>query len=105
MLAAVDHLVSIADGRPTVAVLGDMYELGEGAPAYHHEVGRHCEAAGVRVVAVGALARDYLTGAPGERWFATSTSASRRCPRRSRPAAPCWSRPPAACAWSASRRR
>ncbi len=71
MRAAVDHLVSIADARPTVAVLGDMYELGEGAPAYHHEVGRHCEAAGVRVVAVGALAHGYLTGAPGERWFAT----------------------------------
>jgi len=71
MQAAVDHLVSIADSRPAVAVLGDMYELGEGAPAYHHEIGRHCEAAGVRLVAVGALARDYLTGAPGERWFAT----------------------------------
>jgi UDP-N-acetylmuramoyl-tripeptide--D-alanyl-D-alanine ligase len=71
MQAAIDHLVSIADARPTVAVLGDMYELGEGAPAYHHEVGRHCEAAGVRLVAVGELAHDYLTGAPGERWFAT----------------------------------
>jgi UDP-N-acetylmuramyl pentapeptide synthase len=25
----------------------------------------------VRLVAVGDLARDYLIGAPGERWFAT----------------------------------
>jgi UDP-N-acetylmuramoyl-tripeptide--D-alanyl-D-alanine ligase len=71
MNAAVDHLVAIADGRPTVAVLGDMYELGAGADAYHHAVGEHCAAAGVRLVAVGDLARDYLTGAPGERWFAT----------------------------------
>ena len=71
MKAALDHLVSIADGRPAVAVLGDMYELGEGAPAYHHDVGRHCDDAGVRLVAVGALAHDYLTGARGERWFAT----------------------------------
>jgi UDP-N-acetylmuramoyl-tripeptide--D-alanyl-D-alanine ligase len=71
MTAAVDHLVSMADGRPMVAVLGDMYELGAGADAYHHAVGEHCAASGVRLVAVGDLARDYLTGAPGERWFAT----------------------------------
>ena len=71
MKAAVDHLVAIADGRPTVAVLGDMYELGPGADAYHHAVGEHCAAAGVRLVAIGGLARDYLTGAPGERWFAS----------------------------------
>jgi len=71
MKAAVDHLVGIADGRPTVAVLGDMFELGAGAGAYHHAVGEHCAAAGVRLVAVGDLARDYLTGSPGEQWFAT----------------------------------
>ncbi|MFA4966448.1 MAG: UDP-N-acetylmuramoyl-tripeptide--D-alanyl-D-alanine ligase, partial [Thermoleophilia bacterium] len=71
MTAAVDHLVSLAGGRPAVAVLGDMLELGPGAEAYHRAVGAHCAASGVRVVAVGALARDYLSGAPGERWFAT----------------------------------
>jgi UDP-N-acetylmuramoyl-tripeptide--D-alanyl-D-alanine ligase len=69
--AAVDHLVSIADGRPPVAVLGDMYELGDGSDAYHRAVGEHCAAAGVRLVAVGGLARAYLTGAADERWFAT----------------------------------
>ena len=71
MKAAVDHLVAIADGRPAVAVLGDMYELGPGAGTYHRAVGEHCAARGVRLVAVGDLARDYLTGAPGETWFAT----------------------------------
>ncbi len=71
MKAAVDHLVAVADGRPMVAVLGDMYELGAGAAAYHRAVGEHCAAAGVRLVAVGDLARDYLTGAAGERWYAT----------------------------------
>ncbi len=71
MKAAVNHLLDIADGRPTVAVLGDMYELGAGAAAYHRAVGEHCAAAAVRLVAVGDLARDYLTGSPGERWFAT----------------------------------
>ncbi len=71
MKAAVDHLVAIADGRPAVAVLGDMYELGPGADVYHRAVGEYCAAAGVRLVAVGDLARDYLTGAPGELWCAT----------------------------------
>jgi UDP-N-acetylmuramoyl-tripeptide--D-alanyl-D-alanine ligase len=71
MKAAVDHLVAIADGRPMVAVLGDMYELGPGAGTYHRAVGEHCAAARVRLVAVGDLARDYLTGAPGELWFGT----------------------------------
>ena len=71
MTAAVDHLVSMAGGRPCVAILGDMYELGPGAEAFHRGVGEHCAALGVRVVAVGELAGAYLTGAPGERWFAT----------------------------------
>lgn len=68
--AAIDHLVSLAGGRPTVAVLGDMYELGAETPVFHHEVGEYAAAKGVRVVAVGKLARDYLTGAPDEVWFA-----------------------------------
>jgi UDP-N-acetylmuramoyl-tripeptide--D-alanyl-D-alanine ligase len=71
MNAAIDHLVSIADGRPPVAVLGDMYELGPGADAFHRAVGEYCSAAGVRLVAVGELGRDFLTGMAGERWFAT----------------------------------
>jgi UDP-N-acetylmuramoyl-tripeptide--D-alanyl-D-alanine ligase len=69
MMAAVDHLVSIAAGRPAVALLGDMYELGPGADAFHRAVGEHCAAQDVRVVAVGKLGRGYLTGAAGERWF------------------------------------
>ena len=69
MMAAVDHLVGIAAGRPAVAILGDMYELGPGADAFHRAVGDHCAAAGVRVVAVGRLGRGYLTGVVGEHWF------------------------------------
>lgn len=71
MKAAVDHLVMIADGRPPVAILGDMYELGPQAAAYHRSVGEHCAAAGVRLVAVGELARDLVAGAGGGDWFAT----------------------------------
>jgi UDP-N-acetylmuramoyl-tripeptide--D-alanyl-D-alanine ligase len=48
-----------------------MYELGPGAAAYHGAVGEHAARLGVRVVAVGDLARHYLTGAPGERWMPT----------------------------------
>jgi UDP-N-acetylmuramoyl-tripeptide--D-alanyl-D-alanine ligase len=69
--AALDHLVQLAGGRETVAVLGDMAELGPGAAAYHGAVGEHAVRLGVRLVAVGDLARHYLTGSPGERWFPT----------------------------------
>ena len=69
--AALDHLVQLAGERETVAVLGDMAELGPGAAAYHGAVGEHAVRLGVRVVAVGDLARHYLTGTPGERWFPT----------------------------------
>jgi UDP-N-acetylmuramoyl-tripeptide--D-alanyl-D-alanine ligase len=69
--AAIEHLCDVAGERPRVAILGDMYELGAGAAAFHREVGEYAAAAGVRVVAVGELARDYLVGAEGETWFAT----------------------------------
>ncbi len=69
--AALDHLVQLAGGREAVAVLGDMAELGPGAAAYHAAVGEHAVRLGVRIVAVGDLARHYLTGSPGERWFRT----------------------------------
>ena len=69
--AALDHLVSLADGRPALAILGDMFELGPQAAAYHREVGDYAAGLGVPVAAVGELARHYLRGAPGGRWFAT----------------------------------
>jgi UDP-N-acetylmuramoyl-tripeptide--D-alanyl-D-alanine ligase len=69
MRAALDHLVELAAGRPAVAILGDMYELGQQSTRYHAEVGAYAEELGVRVLAVGALARDYLVGAPDEAWY------------------------------------
>ena len=71
MRAAVDHLLQLAAGYPPVAILGDMCELGPEAPRYHAEVGSYVAARGVRLVAVGELARGYLTGAAGESWHAT----------------------------------
>ncbi len=58
MRAALAHLLERANGRRTVAILGDMAELGPDAPSYHAEVGREAEAVDL-VLGVGELARDY----------------------------------------------
>jgi UDP-N-acetylmuramoyl-tripeptide--D-alanyl-D-alanine ligase len=75
MAAALEHLAERAGERRTIAVLGDMAELGPGAPAYHREVGAAASRAGVDVLlAVGPLARSYLDGARGvpvTRWAPT----------------------------------
>ncbi len=60
MRAALEHLVDRAEGRPTVAVLGDMAELGPTGPEYHGEIGRLAGELGIdRVIAVGELAEGY----------------------------------------------
>jgi UDP-N-acetylmuramoyl-tripeptide--D-alanyl-D-alanine ligase len=75
MAAALEHLQQRAGGARKVAVLGDMAELGPGAPAYHRDVGAGAARAGVDVlVAVGPLARNYVQGARGvpvTRWAPT----------------------------------
>jgi UDP-N-acetylmuramoyl-tripeptide--D-alanyl-D-alanine ligase len=75
MAAALEHLQQRAGDARKVAVLGDMTELGAGAPAYHREVGAGASRAGVDVlVAVGPLARGYVQGARGipvTRWAPT----------------------------------
>jgi len=70
MRAALDHLATLGAPR-TVAVLGEMGELGPEAPRFHREVGEHARAAGVDLVlGVGLPARDYgpdeLVADPGE---------------------------------------
>jgi len=70
MRAALDHLATL-DAPRTVAVLGEMGELGPGAPEFHREVGEHARAAGVDLLlGVGLPARDYgpdeLVADPGE---------------------------------------
>ena len=66
MRAALDHLAAVADrraARRVVAVLGDMRELGPGAPEFHREIGSLAAEAGVEVlVAVGEHAADYVRG-------------------------------------------
>jgi UDP-N-acetylmuramoyl-tripeptide--D-alanyl-D-alanine ligase len=60
MRAALDHLASL-DAERTVAVLGEMAELGSGAADYHREVGEHARAHGLDLlIGVGESARDYV---------------------------------------------
>jgi UDP-N-acetylmuramoyl-tripeptide--D-alanyl-D-alanine ligase len=71
MRAALEHLAERAAGRRTVAVLGDMAELGPDGLRFHAEIGR---AAGVDVlVGVGELARGY----GGALWAPTAEEAIR----------------------------
>ena len=59
MRAALDHLATLGAPR-TVAVLGEMGELGPGAPEFHREVGAHARAGGLDLlIGVGLPARDY----------------------------------------------
>ncbi len=52
MKAAIDTLVSIpTDGR-RIAVLGDMYELGDSAEEMHREIGKYCATCGVDILVV-----------------------------------------------------
>jgi UDP-N-acetylmuramoyl-tripeptide--D-alanyl-D-alanine ligase len=59
MRAALDHLATLRADR-SVAVLGEMGELGPESARYHREVGEHARAAGIDfVIGVGLPARDY----------------------------------------------
>jgi UDP-N-acetylmuramoyl-tripeptide--D-alanyl-D-alanine ligase len=59
MRTALDHLATLEAER-TVAVLGEMGELGPESPSFHREVGEHARAAGIDfVIGVGAPAREY----------------------------------------------
>jgi UDP-N-acetylmuramoyl-tripeptide--D-alanyl-D-alanine ligase len=59
MRAALDHLTTLGATR-TVAVLGEMGELGLESAAFHRGVGEHARAAGIdMVIGVGEPARDY----------------------------------------------
>ena len=80
MRAALAHLVACADGRRTVAVLGEMAELGAEAPRFHDEIGEAALDVDV-VIGVGELARGY---SPDE-WVATAAEAVEVLSRLARP--------------------
>jgi UDP-N-acetylmuramoyl-tripeptide--D-alanyl-D-alanine ligase len=79
MRAALAYLAERAGSRRRVAILGDMAELGPGAPAFHREIGEAAAHNGVEVlVAVGELARGYLDGAAGvpvTHWYPDAVAA------------------------------
>jgi UDP-N-acetylmuramoyl-tripeptide--D-alanyl-D-alanine ligase len=64
MSSALEYLVSIEPGRRTVAILGDMGELGPESADYHRQVGSSVSDLGIdRLIAVGDLAEGYVEGA------------------------------------------
>jgi UDP-N-acetylmuramoyl-tripeptide--D-alanyl-D-alanine ligase len=64
MKAAIDLLVGLGAGSRTIAVLGDMLELGAASAELHREVGVHLGRAGVaELIAVGELGRGLAEGA------------------------------------------
>ena len=70
MRAALRYLRDRAAGRRTVAIIGDMTELGPDAPRFHEEVARDAENIDL-VIGVGELARGYEPDA----WAATADEA------------------------------
>ena len=87
MRAALRQLEANADGRRRVAILGDMAELGSGAPAYHEEIGREAARHGVEVLlAVGELARGYVDGGvPVTSWAPDAETAAAEAAELVRP--------------------
>jgi UDP-N-acetylmuramoyl-tripeptide--D-alanyl-D-alanine ligase len=70
MRCAIDDLAETAPGR-SVAVLGDMLELGPGEQRYHQEIGVHAAQRGVDVLVTvgplaGEMARAFTGGTTGE---------------------------------------
>jgi UDP-N-acetylmuramoyl-tripeptide--D-alanyl-D-alanine ligase len=79
MRAALEHLAA-HDGRK-VAILGEMAELGPGAPEYHREIGELVSQLGIpAVLGVGELARAY-----GGEWVADAGAAAARAPELVQP--------------------
>jgi UDP-N-acetylmuramoyl-tripeptide--D-alanyl-D-alanine ligase len=79
MRAALVYLSERAGARRRVAVLGEMAELGSGAPEFHRQIGEEAAQLGIdTLVAVGELARGYLDGAgeiPVTKWVPDAAAA------------------------------
>lgn len=64
MKAAIDLLLALGAGGRSVAVLGDMLELGASAPELHREIGAYLAERGVaQLIACGPLGRHVAEGA------------------------------------------
>ncbi len=77
MRAALEDLVDRAAGRRTVAVLGEMAELGADSTAYHREIGALVGDLGIVVlIAVGERGQQYVEAADGVAVAATAADAN-----------------------------
>jgi UDP-N-acetylmuramoyl-tripeptide--D-alanyl-D-alanine ligase len=93
MDAAIRTMVSLTAGKRSIAVLGDMLELGPSSSEAHREIGRTAARSGVDIVVTyGSLAKDIGEGAreagmPKDRIFnaATHTAAAQLIKKLSRP--------------------
>ncbi|MCE5244498.1 MAG: UDP-N-acetylmuramoyl-tripeptide--D-alanyl-D-alanine ligase [Syntrophobacteraceae bacterium] len=64
VIAAVRTVLSAGGGKPCIAVLGEMRELGPDSASIHRELGREIVKLGVsRLIAVGELGREIVEGA------------------------------------------
>ncbi len=77
---AVLEILSQRSEAKKLAILGDMFELGEQGPALHRECGQAARELGIDVlIAVGELSRHTAAGASGGKtrvlWFQTKTDA------------------------------
>ena len=67
MESSLRYLHELAAGRRTVAIIGDMGELGDDARSYHNRVGRAAARMGTDlIIAVGELSAEYVAGAAAE---------------------------------------
>jgi UDP-N-acetylmuramoyl-tripeptide--D-alanyl-D-alanine ligase len=86
---ALESLAATNNGSRSVAVLGEMAELGAGSARWHAELGARAAELGIGLlVAVGPLARAYLEGAVGRiacAWFPDVRSAAKGLPGLLRP--------------------
>ena len=66
MAAALRTLAERSHGLPKIAVLGDMLELGDHAPAAHQEIGELAKELGIKVIALGDHASMVANAAGGD---------------------------------------
>jgi UDP-N-acetylmuramyl pentapeptide synthase len=66
MAAALQTLAERAHALPKIAVLGDMLELGDHAPAAHKEIGELARKLGIKVIALGDHAATVANAAGSE---------------------------------------